>query len=99
LSCFFTSPPIEDELEKCLEAFHKAKRLSFDVIGIVLDNFSNVCYSLDAIYEASPQHFEEVSGLKEGQVLTMKKFVREWCGRIDDYEVGLSSIHIAIVHN
>ena len=76
-------PPIEDELEKCLEAFRKAKGLSSEVIGIVLDNFRNVSYSPDAICEASPQRLEEVSGLKEGQVLTMKKFVREWCGKID----------------
>jgi hypothetical protein len=76
-------PPIEDELEKCLEAFRKAKGLSSEVISVVLDNFRNISYSPDAICEASPQRLEEVSGLKEGQVLTMKKFVREWCGKID----------------
>jgi hypothetical protein len=76
-------PPIEDELEICLEAFCKAKGIPSDIITSALTVFHEVSYNPDAICEATLEQLQEVNSLAERQALMLKRFVHGWCGKID----------------
>jgi hypothetical protein len=80
-----SSPPpaIEAELDVCLHAFAAARGLSANAIGVALSQLVEFDYSPDAICEASSERLKEITGLTEGQVLALKKFARQWCGKID----------------
>ncbi|KAF7980968.1 hypothetical protein HWV62_35762 [Athelia sp. TMB] len=80
-----SSPPpsLEDELEKCLQAFSLARGVSEDALATALSNLRRADYSPDAICEADIGHLRELSHLSEGQVLALKKFCCQWCGKMD----------------
>jgi hypothetical protein len=80
-----SSPPpqYEDELRICLEAFGRAKNIDDDTISWCVDAFQNEEYTADVINEATVGRLQEITGLSEGSCLALKKFSREWCGRIE----------------
>lgn len=80
-----SSPPpaVDDKLDVCLAAFQKAKNLSPELLAGALVGLRKAEYLPDAICEASPSRLEEITGLVEGRVLALKKFVRQWCGNVD----------------
>lgn len=82
-----SSPPpaIEDELDLFLKAFGHSKGISDDHIEFVSDRLKAVQYSPDAISESSlsVECLRELTGLAEGQLYALRKFSREWCGKIE----------------
>jgi len=91
-----SSPPpaLDDELRKFLDAFAKAKGLSEAVIDRVYKHLADASYSPDAISEdsLSVSRLQELTGLPEGQVYALRKFSREWCGKIDAKRAKLRKI-------
>jgi hypothetical protein len=82
-----SSPPpaVQDELTKFLQAFGIAKDLSNDCIAELGDQLQAVHYTPDTISETSLpfERLQELTKLPEGQVYALRKFAREWCGKID----------------
>lgn len=78
-------PPIADELQIFLEAFGRAKGIATDIISDVYERLNAVHYSPDAVSEISlsSTRLQELTGLAEGQVYSLCKFSREWCGKVD----------------
>jgi hypothetical protein len=76
-------PTVETELDICILAFAAACNLSTVVIDSIWAHLSKYDYSPDAICKASPERLKEITALSEGQVLALKKFTRQWCGRIE----------------
>ena len=80
-----SSPPpaIQDEL--FLQAFGGAKGLSDDCITEVGGRLKAAHYTPDAISEISLpfERLQELTELPEGEVYALRKFSREWRGKID----------------
>ena len=82
-----SSPPpaIQEELDVFLQAFGRAKDISKDSICQMCDQLKARHYTPDAISEISLpfERLQELTGLPEGQVYALRKFVRDWCGKVD----------------
>jgi len=77
-------PPIEDELTVFLDAFSHAKNISSSVLSTAQEQLCDAHYTPDVIHEASVSvHcLQELTGLAEGEVYSLKKFSWEWCGKV-----------------
>jgi hypothetical protein len=78
-------PAIDDELQKFLDAFAKAKEFFKAVIDGIYERLDNTFYSPDAISKESLliSQLQELTGLPEGQVYALRKFSHAWCRKID----------------
>lgn len=81
----FSSPPpaIEDDLTVCMRAFAAARRLSDDVLNKAIEGLDDVCYTPDIIGEVTADRLQSLTNLPEGHAIALRKFVREWCSKID----------------
>ena len=84
--CALSSPPpdIEHELEACLTSFGRSKALADNIINIAIERLSTLGYTPDVLADTdiSNERIGEVSGLLEGTVSALRRFAREWCGRV-----------------
>ncbi|KAJ7631602.1 hypothetical protein DFH06DRAFT_1005013, partial [Mycena polygramma] len=82
-----SSPPpaVEDELDTFMEAFRVAKKITGPIIAGALAKLRAGQYSPDVLCEPSvtTERLTELTGLAEGQVHALKKFAREWSGKIE----------------
>lgn len=80
-----SSPPpaIEDELDRFLMAFASAKKVNLDTIHSAKAGLSSEGYSPDSVVEASSSRLQELTKLSEGASLSLKKFAKDWTGRMD----------------
>lgn len=80
-----SSPPpaIEDVLAACMNAFAAARVLSEDVLNRAVDGLDEVCYTPDIMGEVTVERLQSLTGLPEGHAIALRKFAREWCGKID----------------
>jgi hypothetical protein len=81
-----SSPPpaITDELDKFLAAFGKAKNISEETLVIAGDGLRTARYMPDVLFEdsVSISRLQELTGLAEGEVHALRKFSRDWSGKI-----------------
>jgi hypothetical protein len=75
----------EPHLLAFLEAFGHAKKLPEEAIISAFDNLEQARYTPDILHEAgvSAERLQQLTGLAEGDVYALKKFAREWCGKVD----------------
>ncbi|TFK62726.1 hypothetical protein BDN72DRAFT_902990 [Pluteus cervinus] len=80
-----SSPPpaIEDELKACLLAFGKARRISQEVTDAARAGLDAECYTPDIIGDAAVERLQTLTKLPEGHAIALRKFARDWCGKID----------------
>jgi hypothetical protein len=80
-----SSPPlaIEDELTACPTAFGFMRALSQDTLSKALEAFEEVAYTPDIMGEVMPQCLQDLTGFAEGHAIVLRKFLRDWCGKID----------------
>ncbi|KIL54227.1 hypothetical protein M378DRAFT_19111 [Amanita muscaria Koide BX008] len=81
-----SSPPplLADELDKFLDAFGKAKNIPNEIISAAGVHLRSAHYMPDVIFESSVSvdRLRELTGFAEGEVHALKKFAREWSGKI-----------------
>ena len=79
------APAIEDELDIFLSSFGRAKGISAVAIAEIGDRLAEAHYSPDALSEPTltSEHLQKLTGLPEGQVYALRKFSRQWCGKVD----------------
>lgn len=81
-----SSPPpaVEDELDIFVAAFGKAKNISEDVLTVAGNGLGRAHYMPDVLFEDSVSFdcLQDLTGLAEGQVHALRKFSREWSGKI-----------------
>ena len=65
-------------------AFRRSKALADDIINVAIENLSALGYTPDVLADTdiSNDRIGEVSGLPEGTVSALRRFAREWCGRV-----------------
>lgn len=75
----------EPHLLAFLEAFGRAKKLPEEAVISAFDNLERARYTPDILHEAgvSAERLQQLTGLAEGDVYALKKFAREWCGKVD----------------
>jgi hypothetical protein len=80
-----SSPPpaVEDELTACLKAFGEKRALSLDTMDKALATLEEVAYTPDIMGEITAQRLQDLTGFAEGHAIALRKFSREWCGKID----------------
>ncbi|KAJ7656073.1 hypothetical protein DFH06DRAFT_1411823 [Mycena polygramma] len=82
-----SSPPpaVEDELDVFMGAFRRAKKLSDAIIDNATSRLRENRYSVDILSEASvtSERLQELTGLAEGEVHQLKKFARQWSGKME----------------
>ncbi|KAJ7488779.1 hypothetical protein B0H11DRAFT_2405873 [Mycena galericulata] len=82
-----SSPPpaIEDDLDVFMDAFRRAKNLSHALIDDAKTGLRDAHYSPDILCEASvtSERLKELTGLAEGEVHQLKKFARQWSGKME----------------
>ena len=79
------APAIEDELDIFLSSFGRAKGISAVAIAEIGDCLAEAHYSPNALSEPTltSEHLQKLTGLPEGQVYALRKFSRQWCGKVD----------------
>lgn len=80
-----SSPPpaLEDELAACMNAFAVARGMAVDSLNKAVDGLDEVCYTPDIMGEVTFECLQALTGLPEGHAIALRKFAREWCGKID----------------
>jgi len=80
-----SSPPpaIEDELSACMKAFAASRVISGELLEKAVDGLDEVCYTPDIMGEVTAEHLQSLTGFPEGHAIALRKFTREWCGKID----------------
>ena len=80
-----SSPPptIQDELAACLKCFGSTRSLSQDTIDNPMDALEEVAYTPDIMGEVTAQQLQDITSFAEGHAIALRKFAREWCGKID----------------
>ncbi|KAJ7209115.1 hypothetical protein GGX14DRAFT_395234 [Mycena pura] len=82
-----SSPPpaIEDDLDVFMDAFRRAKKIPDEVINNAKVQLRDGRYTPDILCEPSVtlERLTELTGLAEGEVHQLKKFAREWSGKIE----------------
>lgn len=67
----------------CMNAFAAAHALSDDVLNRAVDGLNEVCYTPDIMGDVTAEQLQSLTGLPEGHAIALRKFAREWCGKID----------------
>jgi hypothetical protein len=80
-----SSPPpaIEDELAACLKGFGSALGLSQETVDKAVDALEEVAYTPDIMGDVTAQRLQDIIGFAEGHAIALRKFAREWCGKVD----------------
>ncbi|KAJ7240909.1 hypothetical protein C8J57DRAFT_1245034 [Mycena rebaudengoi] len=82
-----SSPPpaIEDDLDAFMDAFSRAKNMPDVVIDAAKIGLRDACYTPDILCEPSVtfERLKDLTGLAEGEVHQLKKFARQWSGKIE----------------
>ncbi|KAJ7265796.1 hypothetical protein C8J57DRAFT_1511552 [Mycena rebaudengoi] len=82
-----SSPPpaIEDDLDAFMDAFSRAKNMPDVVIDAAKIGLRDACYTPDILCEPSItfERLKDLTGLAEGEVHQLKKFARQWSGKIE----------------
>lgn len=67
-----------------MTSFCRSKALADDIINVAIEKLSALGYTPDVLADTdiSNDRIGEVSGLPEGTVSALRKFAREWCGKI-----------------
>ncbi|KAJ6556130.1 hypothetical protein B0H19DRAFT_1376984 [Mycena capillaripes] len=82
-----SSPPpaIEDDLDVFMDAYRRAKNMPDTRIDNAKAQLRDVCYTPDILAESSVtlERLMELTGFAEGEVHGLKKFARQWTGRIE----------------
>lgn len=82
-----SSPPpaIEDDLDIFMDAFRRAKRIPANIIDDATARLRDGRYTPDILCEASvtTERLTELTSLAEGEVHQLKKFAREWSGKME----------------
>ncbi|KAJ7250935.1 hypothetical protein C8J57DRAFT_1238803 [Mycena rebaudengoi] len=82
-----SSPPpaIEDDLDAFMDAFSRAKNMPEVVIDAAKIGLRDACYTPDILCEPSVtfERLKDLTGLAEGEVHQLKKFARQWSGKIE----------------
>ncbi|KAJ7325466.1 hypothetical protein DFH08DRAFT_968697 [Mycena albidolilacea] len=82
-----SSPPpaIEDDLDVFMDAFWRAKNIADTCIDNAKDQLRDASYTPDIICEPSvaSERLMELTGFAEGVVHRLKKFARQWSGKIE----------------
>lgn len=83
--CSSPPPAVENELKVFLTSFAAAKGISSATIQDIFERLQDAQYDPDAISEMtlSNKHLQEITGLAEGQVYSLRKYARQWCGKIE----------------
>ena len=80
-----SSPPpaVEDELAACLKAFGASRAIAGESLDKAVDGLDEVCYTPDIMGEVMAERLQALTGLPEGHAIALRKFAREWCGKIN----------------
>jgi hypothetical protein len=80
-----SSPPpaIEDELAVCMKAFAASRVISVDLLDKAVDGLDEVCYTPDIMGDVTAERLQSLTGFPEGHAIALRKFARDWCGKID----------------
>ncbi|KAJ7887771.1 hypothetical protein B0H13DRAFT_1888726 [Mycena leptocephala] len=82
-----SSPPpaIEDDLDVFMDAFRHAKNMPDTRIDNAKAQLRDVCYTPDILAESSLtlERLMELTGFAEGEVHGLKKFARQWTGKME----------------
>ena len=67
-----------------MTSFGHSKALADNIINIAIERLSALGYTPDVLADTdiSNERIGEVSGLLEGTVSALRRFAREWCGRV-----------------
>ncbi|KAJ6600601.1 hypothetical protein DFH09DRAFT_1498329 [Mycena vulgaris] len=86
-----SSPPpaIDDDLDVFMDAFRRAKKIPANVIDNATAQLRDGRYTPDILCEPSVtfERLTELTGLAEGEVHQLKKFAREWSGKMEGKRV------------
>jgi len=89
-----SSPPpeIEEELDAFMQAFGQSKGISEVTIQAACEGLKAAQYSPDSLSEVTltVDHLQQLTGLPEGQVYSLRHFARVWCGKVDAKRAKLS---------
>ncbi|KAJ7442061.1 hypothetical protein B0H11DRAFT_1932564 [Mycena galericulata] len=82
-----SSPPpaVEDELDVFMDAFRRAKNIPDVTIDKAKDQLRESRFTPDILCESSvtTERLQELTGLAEGEVHQLKKFARQWTGKVE----------------
>jgi hypothetical protein len=80
-----SSPPpaVEDELVICLKAFGVSRGLTAETIDKACAGLEEFAYTPDIMGEVTADRLQELTGFAEGHAIALRKFAREWCGKVD----------------
>ncbi|KAJ7114391.1 hypothetical protein C8R44DRAFT_740529 [Mycena epipterygia] len=82
-----SSPPpaIEDDLDVFMDAFRRAKNIPASVIDDAKVGLRDARYTPDVLCEdfVTSERLKELTGLAEGEVHQMRKFARQWSGKME----------------
>ncbi|KAJ6610976.1 hypothetical protein B0H10DRAFT_2224559 [Mycena sp. CBHHK59/15] len=82
-----SSPPpaVEDELDVFMDAFCRAKNIPDVTINKAKDQLHESRFTPDILCESSvtTERLQELTGLAEGEVHQLKKFARQWTGKVE----------------
>jgi hypothetical protein len=48
-----------------------------------MDALEEVAYTPDIMGEVTAQRLQDITSFAEGHAIALRKFAREWCGKID----------------
>jgi hypothetical protein len=68
-----------------MTSFGRSKALADGVINVAIEKLSALGYTPDVLADADigNDRVGEVSGLPEGTVSALRRFAREWCGKVN----------------
>ncbi|KAJ7815782.1 hypothetical protein B0H14DRAFT_3475819 [Mycena olivaceomarginata] len=82
-----SSPPpaIEDDLDVFMDAFRRAKNIPTALIDVAKGHLHGACFTPDILSEPSVtvERLQELTGLAEGEVHQLRKFARQWTGKME----------------
>lgn len=83
-NCLSSPPPaIKDELTACLNAFCSTRGLSQDTVDKAMNALEDVAYTTDIMSEVNAERLQDLMSFAEGHAIALRKFAREWCGKVD----------------
>jgi hypothetical protein len=80
-----SSPPpaIEDELIICMRSFGASRIISATTIADATAKLEEVAFTPDIMGEVTASRLQELTGFAEGHAIALRKFSRDWCGKVD----------------
>lgn len=66
-----------------MKAFGASRRLSEEDINATISVFEDVAYTPDIMGEVNSARLKELTGLAKGHTIALRKFARQWCGKIE----------------